>query len=422
VKEAVEMIGRLSTTLTRRSLMALAAFALVAVALSSCTRTTDSAAGPPSSSSAVTPTSSSSTPSVTPASWRRIAPVPFRWGYYTPAAAVWDGHEVLLIVTRSGRHADCAENVVAYDPSSDSWRRISEVPKQVGCYEGADKAVWTGHELLLSGITNTAYNPATDTWRHLPGPVGTGIDPGAPFAVWSGRQMLSWGGGCCDMQLAGGSGYAPATNSWTRVPPGPLAGRHAMGAWTGREMIIAGGAGYAGFRPGGEPISTHFADAAAYDPTTRTWRKLPSMPIGRGGGYYSSTYAVVWDGTELLVVGGTNGTSDQPLARGVAYDPTANSWRWMASMAFPRGGFVTGWTGSRLVVWGGVGANGAIPPHGESYDPTTDSWSGLPRAPLTARTEAVAVWTGTELIVWGGQNARTGDVLFDGAALTPASG
>jgi N-acetylneuraminic acid mutarotase len=235
--------------------------------------------------------------------------------------------------------------------------------------------------------------------------------------------MIGWGGGCCDSQANDGAAYTLATNSWKRLPPSPLLGRHAAGVWTGKEMIIAGGYGYAGFRPGGEPISVHFADAAAYDPTTRTWRNLPRMPISRGGGYHTVTYSAVWDGTEMLVVGGTDRPSESadPLARGVAYNPAANTWRWLAPIEFPRTGFVCAWTGHQLVVWGGTAVGGTIPPHGETYDPVMNIWSALPRAPLSARTDAVAVWTGHELIIWGGVDARTGDTLSDGAVFTPAS-
>jgi len=238
--------------------------------------------------------------------------------------------------------------------------------------------------------------------------------------------MIGWGGGCCDQELAEGAAYTPATDSWKMLPPAPLLGRHAAGTWTGTEIVIAGGEGYTGFRPGGEPIAIHFADAAAFDPTTDTWRKLPRMPIGRGGGYYTVTYAAIWDGTEVLVVGGTTTRSHEPLARGVAYDPTGDRWRWLPPMDTGRTNFVASWTGGQLVVWGGVGANGSIPPSGETYDPVTNAWSPLPTAPLRARVDAVAVWTGAELIIWGGTDARTLDAvppktLRDGAVLVPPS-
>ena len=47
--------------------------------------------------------------------------------------------------------------------------------------------------MLLWGVTNTAYNPATNRWRHLPeSPAGQG---GPAVAVWTGSRMIGWGGG-----------------------------------------------------------------------------------------------------------------------------------------------------------------------------------------------------------------------------------
>ena len=85
-------------------------------------------------------------------------------------------------------------------------------------------------------------------------------------------------------------------------------------------------------------------------------------------------------------------------------------------------------TGDQLIVWGGIGAGGSIPSHGETYDPVKNVWSALPKAPLRARVDAVAVWSGAQMLIWGGSDARgvtkpiaTFSALSDGAALTPAS-
>ena len=85
------------------------------------------------------------------------------------------------------------------------------------------------------------------------------------------------------------------------------------------------------------------------------------------------------------------------------------------------------WDGSEVLMWGGLGLDGAVPPHGEAYDPATDTWSSLPKAPLRGRVDANVVWTGSELIIWGGIDARTATPdgawkeLFDGAAFKPGS-
>jgi len=396
--------------------------AVAIVALAACGGSTDTSAGSPSTDPTTTgPTTPPTSPSQAPtqASWQRMAASTWRGDYQPPAQSVWDGKEMLIVVTQPNP-PDCKEFVVAYDPAADSWRTLSQVPKPKGCFEGLDKVVWTGHELLLWGISNTAYDPETNTWRHLPRAPGGG---GPSVVVWTGTQMIGWGGGCCDQESADGAAYTLDTNSWSKLPPSPLAGRHAAGVWTGSEMIIVGGEG--GYDPSTGRI-TYFDDAAAYDPATRTWRKLPPMPVARGGGYSTVSYAAVWDGHEMLVVGGVTTGSTQPLARGVAYDPSTNRWRWLPPMEFARTGFVAAWASDQLVVWGGVGAGNAVPPNGERYVPATNAWSALPEAPLRARVDATAVWSGVQVLIWGGRDARSlgadrVTTLTDGAALTPGS-
>jgi len=59
------------------------------------------------------------------------------------------------------------------------------------------------------------------------------------------------------------------------------------------------------------------------------------------------------------------------------------------------------WTGSEMIVWGGLG-NGAVLNTGGRYNPSTDSWTatGITNAP-GARAVATAVWTGSQMIVSG---------------------
>jgi hypothetical protein len=92
----------------------------------------------------------------------------------------------------------------------------------------------------------------------------------------------------------------------------------------------------------------------------------------------------------------------------------------MSAMEYPRGGSATVWAGRELVVWGGTLGH-TIPPHGETYDPTSDTWSAMPRSPLRARYQPIAVWTGTSVLIWGGQDARSWDRLTDGAAFNPST-
>src|SRR5262245_2234020 len=57
------------------------------------------------------------------------------------------------------------------------------------------------------------------------------------------------------------------------------------------------------------------------------------------------------------------------------------------------------WTGSEMIVWGGLNGGNT----GGRYNPSTDSWTATSttNAP-TGRAFHTAVWTGSEMIVWGG--------------------
>jgi N-acetylneuraminic acid mutarotase len=346
--------------------------------------------------------------------WKLLPPAPIK-GYYD-ATGVWTDSE-FVIADRPPQNATgygCVTKAAAYDPSTNTWRKLPDPPltegvlgqdpNPVGCFDGGDRAVWTGSEVILWGITNEAYNPATNSWRALPrhkgdDPVGAGSG-----VVWTGSQMIGFGGGVSGWAHTALGAYLPSTDSWRPIPSGPLSERlGAAVAWTGTEMVVAGGG------PPPAAYSDWYADAAAYDPATRTWRKLPPMPEARAGA------TATWDGTEVLVVGGsTKQSAGKPVASGVAYNPATNAWRRLPPMELAREGQVAVWTGSQLLVWGGADVT---PQHGEAFDPVTNRWTPLPRAPLTGRAGAVGVWSETSMIVWGG--SHDGKQFNDGASFTP---
>jgi hypothetical protein len=294
---------------------------------------------------------------------------------------------------------------LAYNPTKNTWRRLPADPYPIAVQEGGSPAVWDGRELLTFGETHAAYNPTTNRWRQLPPGGG-----GESAIVWTGRQVLLWGGGCCGDATNTGEAFTPATNTWRPIPAAPLTGRFAPGVWTGHELIVVGGSG--------PEMAGALADAAAYNPDTRTWRLLPPMPAPR-------THATAtWTGTEVIVVGGQGpaGYTGPGYAEAVAYHPTTNTWRQLPSMGIRRYDHAAVWTGRQLLVWGGessydLGTDRSVaPPHGVAYDPATNRWSAMPKAPLSARTPSVALWTGTEMIIWGRDNAPES---LDGAAYRP---
>jgi hypothetical protein len=277
----------------------------------------------------------------------------------------------------------------------------------------------TGGGQRISHPTRSAMPtavPGSGRWTLLP---TAPIAPRSEYAaVWTGKEMIVWGGYSDTTQYGDGAAYDPATRTWTKIAAGPLAARTLpVTVWTGRDMLIFGGAGNFG----------GYSDGAAYDPATNTWRKLAPIPGSLGNLTASGSYAV-WTGKVMVVWGffghGGGVHGDGSLAA-ATYDPAANSWTpgTVAPAQAPLFGDAF-WTGQEMIVWGSSPASGdsAGQLEGFSYDPATGRWSTLPSSPLgqAGRDSMLAVWTGTRLVVGGG-DSPTG-LQTDAAAYDPVTG
>jgi len=313
-----------------------------------------------------------------PARWERLPAAPIRVD--TGLQSVWTGKELVVSGLRAapdGTYTNATEVVAAYDPARRSWRRLARPPKMD---EYCTRAlVWTGHDVVLWGCSPVALDPTTGRWRRLPKP-----PTGEGFAVWAGRELIGWGGGCCGDAWDAGSAYDPATNGWRTIAPAPLApSQSALGAWTGRELLLL----VNGINPAsGKPYPASFARAAAYDPDADRWHRI-ATPLETG--LWDGSGAA-WDGQKLIVVGAS---TDARSA--YAYDPATDHWSRRAPSPIGLGSETTVLrAGDRLVVLGGGETRRAL-----SYDPSADRWTLLPAAPLKG-SEQTAAWAGDRLIVW----------------------
>ena len=244
--------------------------------------------------------------------WKKLPAAPITMAPAT-MVSVWTGREMIIhgiqLLPSGSRGV-----TFAYRPATRTWVRLADGP-QPATVDSADVAVWTGSRMLVPGLTNGSYNPATNTWRKIARP---GVSLSGAVTGWTGRQFLTWGGTSSQDTSRDGMAYTPATNTWRKLPAAPLQPRaSASGAWTGKELVVAGGHNF---------HNTSFRDAAAYNPSTGTWRKLPQMPL-------ALTFAVpaLWDGKEILFLSSSS-------ARGLAYNPARNSWRLLPAMPLPRFG------------------------------------------------------------------------------------
>jgi len=271
-----------------------------------------------------------------------------------------------------------------YNPTTDTWAATGGAPSA----RASHSTVWTGSEMIVwggaddAGSLNTGgrYNPSTDSWTNT----STTNAPSARSghtAVWTGSEMIIWGG-----QVGSNTGgrYNPATDSWTATSTinAPSDRLFHTAVWTDSDMIIWGGRGPAYLSTNGK-----------YNPNTDTWTAVSTTnaPSVREG------HTAIWNGSEMIVWGGYffDG-NDQYLNTGGRYNPGTDSWTVTTTANAPTGReyHTAVWSGSEMIVWGGY--DGSSLNTGGRFNRDTDSWA--PTSPPGSRSNHRAVWTGSEMI------------------------
>ena len=261
----------------------------------------------------------------------------------------------------------------------------------------AHTAVWTGSEMIVWGGSNGTplntggrYNPSTDTWTPTSIGVNTPAGRYSHTAVWTGSEMIVWGGRSGGVFLNTGGRYNPGTDSWTTTSAGanvPDARYVHTAVWTGSKMIVWGGLG-TGF--------VYLNTGGRYNPSTDSWVATSTganVPDARSG------HTAVWTSSEMIVWGGDDGSY---VNTGGRYNPTADSWTATSTTNAPdpREVHTAVWTGSEMIIWGGIG-NSGFENTGGRYNPGTNGWTTI-FSPLAGRAGPTSVWTGSQMIVWGG--------------------
>jgi len=314
--------------------------------------------------------------------------------------AVWTGSEMIVWGGYNG--SNLLNSGGRYNPNTDGWTAMTNVAPEP---RRTHTAVWTGSEMIIWGgssdfnelNTGGRYNAATDTWLAT----STTNAPDARnlhTAVWTGSEMIIWGGFNSDLfeDFNTGGRYNPITNSWTATTTtnGPVARDSHTAIWTGGEMIVWGGQD--------QPFA--FNTGGRYSPGSDSWTvtSTTNAPEAR------SSHRAVWTGSEMIVWGGIGGFPfGGPLNTGGRFNPTTNTWlnTTTANLPSARVNHTAVWTGSEMIIWGGDARGVSLANTGANYTPATDTWmpTSIANAPA-GRESHTAIWTGSVMVVWGGSD------------------
>ena len=319
------------------------------------------------------------------------------WGGRSKAAALW-------VPRASGS---------SYDPVLDQWNSVSG--KNAPSARAFHTAVWTGSEMIVWGgrqrptfaTDAKAYNSETREWRRVSN-TNAPLPRFSHSAVWTGSEMMVWGGCAhpdkirrCKPTRSGGL-YNPNSNTWRRtiMDGAPSPRLAATLIWTKGLAFVWGGYDSSGPRN----------DGAMYDPEEHVWIKI--NPVGAPKPRFN--YTAVWTGSQIIIWGG-NDAYGSPLADGAIFDIKTNTWTSMndaRNIPVGRSGHVAVWTGSHMLIYGGRTPNPVEPEAatGSSryttialYHPKSNSWQtpSYDDIWMDRRFPAYA-WTGHELVTWGG--------------------
>ncbi|MEM1024110.1 MAG: hypothetical protein AAGD10_05885 [Myxococcota bacterium] len=317
-----------------------------------------------------------------PGAWSGLPPAPEGSGR-TNSIAVWGGGRVWIWGGTAATGVPSPAGL-AFEPATASWIVF---PEGSGAGTRSPCVAWMGDRLFVAGAMGDAahsaaiWDPATDTWTPLGSPPQDEVRS-KPACVWTGREVLMWGGD------AGGTGFAWNVEDQAWRAMAPLSGASDVyavhGEWMGDEAAFIWGG----------------SELVIYDPASDAWRRatLQGAPI-------PGQKSLAWTGDRLLVWG--EAMTFFAFMSGGIYDPAEDSWTEMNRQhgLVPRTGFNMAWTGRELLIWAGdeIGGQGRQFRNGALYDPMSDDWRPIATEDAPAvRSFAVGVWTGSAFFYWSG--------------------
>lgn len=258
-----------------------------------------------------------------------------------PTAVVLEGQIYLLGGAEGPLWSGTIATVEVYDPATDTWTPKADLSRDRAviaavALEGKIYAIG-GHR----GTSNTAvgqtiaevYDPASDTWTRI---ADLPVDRGnAAVAAVDGKIYVIGGSNILGNSQSEVNMYDPVADTWTPKARIPL-------SIHGHRAGVIGGLIYV---VGGRSFSDISNRLYVYDPVTDTWTRKADMVSGRmqpGG--------VVWE-NKLYAIGGGQGDGVRKTVE--VYDPVTDTWSPEVDLPAVNVGMGAAVVEGRIYVFGG---------------------------------------------------------------------
>lgn len=208
------------------------------------------------------------------------------------------------------------------------WKPIADAPAPLaapstGVLVGDGVYLWSWPSYATNGPSHgtwMSYDLSEDEWKRLATPPVS--EPAYLRVVKAGNRIVAFHGSE-ERGPVSDLIYDPATDSWTELPRDPLSPSYdRLMVSTGGEVVLLGLELVP--NPGSERPS--LVRAAAFDPETEVWRRLPDSEILGGYGYWE------WSGDRVVNPvprsgdGGQVNNYGRDYPHGGMLDPTRGDW------------------------------------------------------------------------------------------------
>jgi Bacterial Ig-like domain (group 2)/Putative Ig domain/Galactose oxidase, central domain/Kelch motif len=263
------------------------------------------------------------------------------------------------------------------------------------------KVLVVGGDPLSSG---EIYDPVLSTWSGIaagPTPIG-----GQTATLLPNGMVLIAGGRGDTLGYAQSSErlYDPVANTWFDAASMSTARTMATATLLPNgKVLVAGGLGITS----GGSVSNGLASAEVYDPVANTWSVVASMASARA----SHTATLLPNGL-VLVAGGETGVGGNTIASAELYDPVANTWSSAGSLANSRVNHTaTLLRNGRVIITGGSASSTTCgcTATSEIYDPVANAWSVGPSMSVPRENHIAVLLTDGTVLVAGGDYSYATD-------------